>query len=85
LLRRCAALRSQGAGAATRDERIVRKVEAQIPLVPALREGGDDGHPIVVAHPDDEAAVAFRAVAERLDTDLTPKRIYRPELKINLS
>jgi ATP-binding protein involved in chromosome partitioning len=56
---------------------------AQIPLVPALREGGDDGHPIVVAHPDDEAAVAFRAVAERLDTDLTPKRIYRPELKIN--
>jgi ATP-binding protein involved in chromosome partitioning len=56
---------------------------AQIPLVPALREGGDDGHPIVVAHPDDEAAVAFRAVAEKLDTELTPKRIYRPELKIN--
>ena len=58
---------------------------AQIPLVPALREGGDDGHPIVVAYPDDEAAVAFRAVAERLDTELTPKRIYRPELKINLN
>jgi ATP-binding protein involved in chromosome partitioning len=56
---------------------------AQIPFVPALREGGDDGHPIVVAHPDDEAAVAFRAVAERLDTELTPRRIYRPELKIN--
>jgi ATP-binding protein involved in chromosome partitioning len=56
---------------------------AQIPLVPALREGGDDGRPITVAHPDDEAAVAFRAVAERLDTELTPKRIYRPELKIN--
>jgi ATP-binding protein involved in chromosome partitioning len=56
---------------------------AQIPLVPALREGGDDGHPITVAHPDDEAAVAFRAVAERLETELTPKRIYRPELKIN--
>jgi ATP-binding protein involved in chromosome partitioning len=56
---------------------------AQIPLVPALREGGDDGRPITVAHPDDEAAVAFRAVAQRLDTELTPKRIYRPELKIN--
>jgi ATP-binding protein involved in chromosome partitioning len=39
----------------------------QIPLVPALREGGDDGAPIVVAHPDDEAAVEFRAIAERLD------------------
>ena len=39
----------------------------QIPLVPALREGGDDGAPIVVAHPDDEAAVEFRAIAARLD------------------
>ncbi|GMU79306.1 MAG: iron-sulfur cluster carrier protein [Acidimicrobiia bacterium] len=39
----------------------------QVPLVPALREGGDDGEPIVVAHPDDEAAVAFRAIAAALD------------------
>jgi ATP-binding protein involved in chromosome partitioning len=39
----------------------------QVPLVPALREGGDAGAPIVVAHPDDEAAVAFRSIAERLD------------------
>jgi len=39
----------------------------QIPLVPALREGGDDGAPIVVAHPEDEAAVAFRAIAAQLD------------------
>jgi ATP-binding protein involved in chromosome partitioning len=39
----------------------------QIPLVPALREGGDDGAPIVVAHPDDAAAVEFRRIAERLD------------------
>jgi ATP-binding protein involved in chromosome partitioning len=56
---------------------------AQIPLVPALREGGDDGRPIVVAHPDDEAAVAFRAIAETLDTSLTPRRIYNPELRLN--
>jgi ATP-binding protein involved in chromosome partitioning len=55
---------------------------AQIPLVPALREGGDVGRPIVVEEPDGEVAQAFRAVAERLDTDLAPKRIYRPELKI---
>jgi ATP-binding protein involved in chromosome partitioning len=40
----------------------------QVPLVPALREGGDAGNPIVVAHPDDEAAVTFRAIAERLDS-----------------
>jgi ATP-binding protein involved in chromosome partitioning len=54
----------------------------QVPLVPALRAGGDDGNPIVVADPDDEAARAFTAIAERLSTDLAPKRIYRPELKI---
>jgi ATP-binding protein involved in chromosome partitioning len=56
---------------------------AQIPLVPALREGGDDGRPIVVARPDDEAAVAFRSIAETLDTSLTPRRIYNPELRLS--
>jgi ATP-binding protein involved in chromosome partitioning len=56
---------------------------ARIPLVPALREGGDDGRPIVVARPDDEAAVAFRSIAETLDTSLVPKRIYNPELRLN--
>jgi len=39
----------------------------QVPLVPDLRIGGDDGHPIVVAHPDDEAAVAFRAIAAAVE------------------
>jgi ATP-binding protein involved in chromosome partitioning len=56
---------------------------AQIPLVPALREGGDDGRPIVIARPDDEAAVAFRSIAEMLDTSLTPKRVYNPELRLS--
>jgi len=55
---------------------------AQIPLVPALRVGGDEGAPIVVSHPDDEASVAFRQVAERLDTELAPKRVYSPELRL---
>jgi ATP-binding protein involved in chromosome partitioning len=54
----------------------------QVPLVPELREGGDDGRPIVTAYPDDEAAVAFRAIAERVDVELAPKRRYRTELKI---
>jgi ATP-binding protein involved in chromosome partitioning len=56
---------------------------AQIPLVEALREGGDVGRPIVVTDPDGEVAQVFRTLAERLDTDLAPKRIYNPELKIN--
>jgi ATP-binding protein involved in chromosome partitioning len=56
---------------------------AQIPLVPALRSGGDVGRPIVAVDPDGEVGQVFRALAERLDTDLVPKRIYNPELKLN--
>jgi ATP-binding protein involved in chromosome partitioning len=56
---------------------------AQIPLVPALREGGDVGRPIVAVDPDGEVAQVFRSLAERLDTELAPKRIYNPQLKIN--
>jgi ATP-binding protein involved in chromosome partitioning len=54
----------------------------QVPLVPELRAGGDAGDPIVVALPDDEASVAFRSIAERIEVELAPKRIYRTELKI---
>ena len=57
----------------------------RIPLVPVLREGGDDGHPITVAHPDDEAALRFREAAERIDTELAPRQVRRPELRINPS
>jgi ATP-binding protein involved in chromosome partitioning len=56
---------------------------AQIPLVPELREGGDVGRPIVAVDPDGEVGRVFRTLAERLDTDLAPKRIYNPELKLN--
>jgi len=56
---------------------------AQIPLVPALRIGGDVGRPIVAVDPDGEVGQVFRALAERLDTALVPKRIYNPELKLN--
>ncbi len=54
----------------------------QVPLVPELREGGDRGSPIVVAYPDDEASIAFRSIAERIDVELAPRRRYRTELKI---
>ncbi len=54
----------------------------QVPLVPELRAGADNGEPIVVTHPDDPAARAFTAMAERLDVEMAPKRIYRTQLKI---
>jgi ATP-binding protein involved in chromosome partitioning len=54
----------------------------QVPLVTALREGGDEGRPIVATEPDSDAAQAFTAIAEKIRTDLAPKRIYRRELTI---
>lgn len=41
-------------------------VLGSIPLSIALREGGDDGLPVVLSHPDDPAAVAITAIADRL-------------------
>jgi ATP-binding protein involved in chromosome partitioning len=56
----------------------------QLPLVPALRQGGDDGRPIVVAEPDSDVAVAFDALARRLAA-LGPARVYRRELAVRQS
>ncbi|MBI4261293.1 MAG: Mrp/NBP35 family ATP-binding protein [Actinobacteria bacterium] len=39
---------------------------AQVPLVPALREGGDEGKPIVVSDPDGPAGEALRHGAREL-------------------
>jgi ATP-binding protein involved in chromosome partitioning len=36
---------------------------AQVPLVPSLRVGGDEGRPIVVTDPDSPAALALREAA----------------------
>ncbi|MDQ3177125.1 MAG: Mrp/NBP35 family ATP-binding protein [Actinomycetota bacterium] len=70
-----------GGGAALADELGVPLL-AQLPLIPALREGGDTGRPITAVDPDSEAARAFTALAERVAVDLRPTRVYRPELQI---
>ncbi len=54
---------------------------AQVPLVPAIREGADAGIPVLVAEPDGEAAAAFSALAERI-AGLGPARVYRRELTV---
>ena len=56
---------------------------AKIPLVPTLREGGDDGRPIAAVAPDSEAGRAFHALAEQIATTLRPKKIFNSELKIS--
>jgi ATP-binding protein involved in chromosome partitioning len=39
---------------------------AQIPLVPAVRVGGDEGQPIVVREPGSPVALAFRELAKKV-------------------
>ena len=53
----------------------------QVPLVTALREGGDVGAPVTVTDPSSEASLAFQALAERIDS-MAPARVYNPELTI---
>ena len=54
----------------------------QIPLTPKLRDGADNGRPIVVTDPESEAALIFAKIAETIDVELAPKRRYNSELKI---
>jgi len=54
---------------------------AQIPLVPALREGGDVGLPVTVSDPGGEVARAFASLAEQVEAR-GPGRVFRPELTI---
>jgi ATP-binding protein involved in chromosome partitioning len=54
---------------------------AQVPLVNALRVGGDDGVPVRVAGPDSEIAAVFDRLATTI-VDLGPARVYRKELSV---
>jgi ATP-binding protein involved in chromosome partitioning len=53
----------------------------RIPLVPALREGGDVGLPITVTDAGSEVARAFDALAATV-VARGPGRVFRPELTI---
>jgi ATP-binding protein involved in chromosome partitioning len=53
----------------------------QVPLVNAVRLGGDEGRPVVAVDPESETAQAFRTIAEKLAA-LGPARVYRRELTL---
>jgi ATP-binding protein involved in chromosome partitioning len=53
----------------------------QVPLVSAVRQGGDEGRPVTAFEPESETAQAFRAIAEKLAA-LGPARVYRRELSL---
>jgi ATP-binding protein involved in chromosome partitioning len=55
----------------------------KVPLEPELRAGADSGRPIVVSDPESEASQVFARIAETIDVELAPRRIYRSELRIS--
>ena len=55
---------------------------AQLPLVPGLRQGGDDGHPIAAVDPTSEVGAAFHSLAERIAVGLRPKKIFSEALRV---
>jgi ATP-binding protein involved in chromosome partitioning len=54
----------------------------QLPLVPELREGSDNGRPITAVDPDSEAAQAFHAIARQIAVDMKPKKVYSEGLNL---
>lgn len=69
-------------GGAELAEQLEVPMLGQIPLVPALREGADEGRPITVVDPDGEAATAFAALAQEL-VARGPRLRSHPELVIS--
>jgi ATP-binding protein involved in chromosome partitioning len=59
------AIFGSGGGIATA-ERLGTVLLGQVPLIPAIREGGDRGTPVVVSDPAGQAAGVFRGIAEAL-------------------
>jgi ATP-binding protein involved in chromosome partitioning len=53
----------------------------KVPLVASVRQGADEGRPVVAVDPDSETALALIAIAERL-ASLGPARVYRKELSL---
>ena len=43
----------------------------RIPLETAIRKGGDEGQPVILAHPDSETAGAFKAVAGQVAAQMS--------------
>jgi ATP-binding protein involved in chromosome partitioning len=53
----------------------------KVPLVNAVRQGADEGKPIVAVDRESETAQSFIAIADRL-ASLGPARVYRKELSL---
>lgn len=69
------ALFGEGGGQRTADS-LGTVLLGQVPLVPEIRAGGDQGQPIVVSNPSSVAAEVFRSIGESLWTHI--QRVPKP-------
>ena len=67
----------QGGGRRTAEQYEVPLL-AEIPIEPAVREGGDTGVPVVVGHPDSATARSFEHLAERVAARLAVDAAAKP-------
>ncbi|MDP9364907.1 MAG: iron-sulfur cluster carrier protein ApbC [Chloroflexota bacterium] len=67
----------EGGGQRTADQYGVPLL-GEIPIEPAVREGGDTGRPVVVGHPDSATARAFSHLAERVALRLAVDAAAKP-------
>jgi ATP-binding protein involved in chromosome partitioning len=63
-------------------DRLDVRLLGQVPLLSELREGSDEGRPVMALNPDGEAGRAIASIAQIIDTELAPTRRSHPELKI---
>jgi len=54
----------------------------RLPLVPELREGGDNGRPITAVAPESEAAKMFQEIATKIAVEMKPKKVFSDKLKV---
>ncbi|MEO1942574.1 MAG: Mrp/NBP35 family ATP-binding protein [Campylobacterales bacterium] len=67
------------------------EVLGKIPIEPAVREGGDEGKPVVVAHPESESGKEFQRIAKKvlkfinyvLEQDLAGNEMIQPIYGVN--
>ena len=68
-------------GGAELAEQIGVRFIGQVPLIPELREGSDNGNP-VAAQPETEAGAVFAEMARVLDEEMKSSKRAHPELKL---
>lgn len=71
------AIFGEGGGARTAAEHGVSLL-GQVPIEPFVREGGDEGLPVVVGHPNSKSAQAFEYLAQRVAAQLAKDAADRP-------